>query len=104
VPSYVPAYVIHSYKTVHFTSKNQLVCFFHESFGHPFLVTMLEIVSSDSIVNLHRDLTRTTVRQYFPNKCPACLAGQLSQRSPASVDNIPYTLPGETFKIDFKDS
>ena len=63
---------------------------------------MLSIISSSSIVNIHSDLTPTAVRKFFPYDFPACPAGQLAQRHQASVETIPYTLPGEAFKIDFK--
>ena len=63
---------------------------------------MIIIVSCESIVNLLLDLTRTMVRKYFTQNCPACPVGQFAQRSAATVDTIPYTLPSQTFKIDFK--
>ena len=95
-----PADVVRNYETANFTNKRQLVRFFHEFFGHPFLATMLSIVTSSSIVNMHPDLTPTTVRNFFPHDCPACPAGQLAQRHQADVEVIPYTLPGQAFEID----
>ena len=97
-----PAYVVRNYETAHFTNKSQLVRFFHELFGRPSLTTMLSIISSESIVNVHPDLTPTAVRNFFPYDCPACPAGQLAQRHQASVEIIPHTLPGQAFEIDFK--
>jgi hypothetical protein len=75
------AYVVRNYETAHFNNKRQLVRFFHELFNHPSLATMLFIVSSTSIVNIHPDLTPTAVRKFFPYECPACPAGQLAQRN-----------------------
>ena len=63
---------------------------------------MLSIISSDSIVNMHPDLTPTAIRKFFPCDCPACPSGQLAQRHQAFVEPIPYTLPSEAFEIDFK--
>jgi len=61
-----PAYIVRNYETAHFTNKSQLVRFFHELFGHPSLATMISIISSDSIVNVHPDLTPTAMRKFFP--------------------------------------
>ena len=63
---------------------------------------MLSIISSDSIVNVHPDLTQIAVRKFFPYDCLARPAGQLAQRHQASVELISYTLPGQAFEIDFK--
>jgi len=97
-----PAYLVRIYHTAHFTNKSQLVRFFRELFEHPSLATMLSIVSSSSIVNIHPDHTLTAIRKFVPHDCPACPTGQLAQRYQASVEIIPYTLPGEAFEIDFK--
>jgi hypothetical protein len=70
-----PAYVVRNYQTANFADKRQLVRFFHELFGHPSLNTMLSIVTSSSIVNMHPDLTPTAIRKFFPHDCPACPAG-----------------------------
>jgi len=83
--SFSPAYVVRNYETAHFSTKRQLVRFFYELFGHPSLVTMLSIISSDSIVHMHPDLTPTAVRKFFPYDCPACPACQLAQRHQASL-------------------
>jgi len=79
-----------------------IVRFFHKFFAHTFLTTVLSIISSSSIVNIHPDLTSTAVRKFFPYGCPACPAGQLAQRHQALVEIIPYTLPGQASAIDFK--
>jgi hypothetical protein len=63
---------------------------------------MLSIISSDSILNVYPDLTPTAVRKFFPYDCSACPAGQLAQRHQASVEIIPYTLPGQAIEIVFK--
>ena len=97
-----PAYVVRNYETANFTNKRQSVRFFHELFGHPSLNTILSIVTSSSIVNMHPDLTPTAIRKFFLYDCPACPVGQLAQRHQAAVEVIPYTLPGQAFEIDFK--
>jgi hypothetical protein len=68
-----PAYVVRSYETAHFTNKRQLVRFFHELFGHPSLTTMLAIISSDSIVNVHPDLTQQLLGNSFLMIAPHAL-------------------------------
>jgi len=59
---------------------------------------MFSIISSDTIVNIHPDLTLTAVRKLFPHDRPVYPAGQLAQRHQASVE----ILPCQAFKIDFK--
>ena len=78
-----------------------VVRYFHESWGHPNIEKMCDIVENKLFLNLPEYLTVARIRKYFPT-CSACVYGNMAQ-APAFSDPVDRVIGlGEEIEIDVK--
>ena len=65
---------------IHADNARDLVRFFHEAWGHPDKITMINIVKHKLLLNIPAALTESMINKHFPIKCSACPIGNLSKR------------------------
>ena len=73
----------------------------HETFGHPGVNQMANMIRQGQIIGLPAGFTIETLRKYFPT-CPECSLGNIQRRPhPKTAEPDQYRM-GEKFQVDFQ--
>ena len=90
------------YQTAQLDSVADVVRYFHESWSHCSLDSMIHILQNNVFTNIPPTLTEKAIRKYFP-MCPACTAGNMTRKSYPSETLVHRNLlPGEELIMDIK--
>jgi hypothetical protein len=90
------------YQTAVLKNQTEIVKFFHESWNHASMETMIQMVKNNMLNNIPRDLTEATIRKYFP-QCTACPIGNMSKRPMLTEKETSYVYElGEQMIMDVK--
>lgn len=90
------------YQTAQLDSVADVVQYFHETWSHCSLESMIHILKNNVFTNIPPTLTEKAIRKYFP-MCSACTAGNMNRRSYSSESMVQRELlPGEELIMDIK--